>query len=224
LGDDTHYLPAKVRQNYDETLQALAVQSPVLAGIGLRALLETVCKDRAAVGSDLFKKLDSLVEQRVLTPASATILHKIRALGNAAAHEVKPHCDRQLPVVISNNKLKDGLCKLDGYGSSIHANENQYATFAQKDGGVHPIIPADSLSSDAGLTLNTPAYPEYEFHKSCTNRRDYRCWLQLLATTRSGQKHGKCVDKAIDSFRGIAASQGAKFFGRLGLRRRKLST
>jgi hypothetical protein len=109
LGDETHYLPAKVRQIYEETLQALAVQSPVLAGIGVRALLETVCKERAAVGSDLFKKIDSLVEQRVLTPASAAILHKIRALGNAAAHEVKPHSDRQLALAmdIVEHLLKD---------------------------------------------------------------------------------------------------------------------
>lgn len=109
LGDDTHYLPAKVRRIYDETLQALAVQSPVLACIGLRALLETVCKERTAVGSDLFTKLDSLVEQRVLTPVGAAILHKIRALGNAAAHEAKPHSDRQLALAmdIVEHLLKD---------------------------------------------------------------------------------------------------------------------
>lgn len=109
LGDETHFLPAKVRQIYDETLLALSVQSPVLAGIGLRALLETVCKEREAVGGDLFKKIDSLVEQRVLTPASAAILHKIRALGNAAAHEVKPHSDRQLALAmdIVEHLLKD---------------------------------------------------------------------------------------------------------------------
>lgn len=109
LGDETHYLPSKVRKIYDETLLALSVQSPVLAGIGLRALLETVCKEREAVGGDLLKKIDSLVEQHVLTPASAAILHKIRALGNAAAHEVKPHSDRQLALAmdIVEHLLKD---------------------------------------------------------------------------------------------------------------------
>lgn len=109
LGDESHYLPVKVRQVYEETLLALSVQSPVLAGIGLRALLETVCKERDAAGGDLFKRIDSLVEQRVLTPASALILHKIRALGNAAAHEVKPHSDRQLSLAmdIVEHLLKD---------------------------------------------------------------------------------------------------------------------
>ena len=109
LGDDTHYLPVNVRRIYDETLMALSNQAPVLAGIGLRALLETVCKEKNAVGGDLLKKIDSLVGTGVLTPASAAILHKIRTLGNAAAHEVKPHSDKQLGLAmdIVQHLLKD---------------------------------------------------------------------------------------------------------------------
>lgn len=109
LGNDTVHLPTKVRPIYDETLTALAVQAPILAAIGLRALVEAVCQEKKAKGSDLFKKIDSLVEQRVLTPAGATILHKIRALGNAAAHEAKPHNDRQLSLAmdIVEHMLKD---------------------------------------------------------------------------------------------------------------------
>lgn len=109
LGDDTVYLPAKVRQVYDETLLALSVQAPVLAAIGLRVLLEAVCQEKAATGADLFKKIDNLVEQRVLTPTSATVLHRIRALGNAAAHEAKPHSERQLTLAmdIVEHLLKD---------------------------------------------------------------------------------------------------------------------
>lgn len=101
LGDDTYYLPTNVRRVYDETLNALSNQLPVLAGIGLRALLETVCKEKNATGHDLLKKIDSLVTASVLTPASAAILHKIRTLGNNAAHEVKPHSDRQLSLAMN---------------------------------------------------------------------------------------------------------------------------
>lgn len=109
LGEETIYLPQKVRQIYEETRTALSVQAPVLAAIGLRALLETVCKEKEAVGGDLFKRLDSLVEKRILTPMSASILHRIRTLGNAAAHEVKPHTDRQLALAmdIVEHLLKD---------------------------------------------------------------------------------------------------------------------
>lgn len=54
------------------------------------------------------KKIDSLVSASVLTPASA-ILHKIRTLGNQAAHEVKPHSDRQLSLAMNivEHLLKD---------------------------------------------------------------------------------------------------------------------
>lgn len=109
LGDDTHYLPPKVKRIYDETLKALSSQCPVLAGIGLRALLETVCKEKGATGSDLLTKINNLVSESVLTPASAAILHKIRTLGNLAAHEVKPHSDGQLGLAMSvvEHLLKD---------------------------------------------------------------------------------------------------------------------
>lgn len=109
LGDETHYLPSNVRRIYDETLMALSSQAPVLAGIGLRALLETVCKEKNATGHDLLKKIDSLVSAGILTPASAAILHKIRTLGNAAAHEMKPHSDKQLGLAmdIVEHLLKD---------------------------------------------------------------------------------------------------------------------
>lgn len=109
LGEDIHFLPQKVRQIYEETHTALSVQAPVLAAIGLRALVETVCKEKEADGGDLFKKLDSLIAKQVLTPASAGILHKIRTLGNAAAHEVKPHTEEQLGLAmdIVEHLLKD---------------------------------------------------------------------------------------------------------------------
>lgn len=100
LGDEIYYLPPKVRQVYEETLTALSSTAPILAAIGLRALVETVCKAKGAEGGDLYSKIDSLVENRVLTPAGASILHKIRTLGNAAAHEVKPHTERQLSLAL----------------------------------------------------------------------------------------------------------------------------
>ena len=100
LGDEIHYLPSTVMQIYKETLLALANQAPILAGIGLRALLETVCKEKNATGKNLLEKIDSLVTSRILTPTSASILHKIRTLGNSAAHEVKPHSEKQLGLAM----------------------------------------------------------------------------------------------------------------------------
>ena len=57
----------------------------------------------------MLAKIDNLAAQHVLTTASATILHKIRSLGNAAAHEVKPHSERQLGLAMDvvEHLLKD---------------------------------------------------------------------------------------------------------------------
>ena len=75
----------------------------------MSALQEAVCKETKATGRDLLQKIDRLVTASVLTPARTVILHKIRTLGNKAAHEVKPHSDRQLGLAMNivEHLLKD---------------------------------------------------------------------------------------------------------------------
>lgn len=91
-------LPQKVRSIYKETLSAFRSSLPILTGIGLRAIVETICVERKAVGRDLLSKIDDLVTQHVLTPDGARILHSLRVMGNEAAHEVKPHSLQKLNV------------------------------------------------------------------------------------------------------------------------------
>jgi hypothetical protein len=95
-----HLLPMKVQRIYTESLRALNNEQPVLAGIGIRALVETICKDKAASGNNLEQRINALVMLGVLTPHGRDILHKIRTLGNQAAHEVKPHRPEQLELAI----------------------------------------------------------------------------------------------------------------------------
>lgn len=97
---DIHLLPPNVQRIYDETIKAMNNDQPVLAGIGIRALVETICKDKQATGHNLAEKIDALVTIGVLTSDGATILHKIRTLGNDAAHEVKPHKTEQLSLAL----------------------------------------------------------------------------------------------------------------------------
>lgn len=100
LDDKTKYLPFEIQQIYTETLKALSNSSPILSGIGLRALVEAVTLEKEAVGSNLFGKINDLVNKKILTPTGADTLHKIRTLGNAAAHEVKPHTEKQLRLAM----------------------------------------------------------------------------------------------------------------------------
>ncbi|SDW14299.1 DUF4145 domain-containing protein [Lysobacter enzymogenes] len=97
---DVYLLPGNVQRIYEETIKAINNNQPVLVGIGLRAIVETVCKDKSSPGANLVQRIDGLVSQGSLSPEGAKILHKIRTLGNDAAHEVKPHSEDQLGVAL----------------------------------------------------------------------------------------------------------------------------
>ena len=97
---EAHLLPPAVQRIYEETVSALNNDQPILAGVGIRALVEAVCKDRSAAGSTLLAKIDGLVQTGVLTADGSAILHKLRSLGNDAAHEVKPHKTEQLALAL----------------------------------------------------------------------------------------------------------------------------
>ncbi|MFK5979381.1 MAG: DUF4145 domain-containing protein [Rhizobiaceae bacterium] len=92
------YLPIELRDIYAETDAAMDNKLLILAGVGMRAILETVCKDQKAVGKDLYIKIDGLVKVGVLTTNGAKILHNVRAIGNVSAHEVKPQPQDQLDL------------------------------------------------------------------------------------------------------------------------------
>lgn len=96
----SHFLPLEVSRIYNETHSALCNKQPVLAGIGIRALVETVCKEKQATGHNLEAKIDSLVTIGVLTKNGAETLHSMRILGNVAAHEVKPHSEETLNLAM----------------------------------------------------------------------------------------------------------------------------
>jgi hypothetical protein len=95
---DMYSLPDKVRLIYQETHAALCTRLKILAGIGVRALIEAVCLEEKAKGRSLERRIDNLVIKEVLTKRNAEILHKTRLLGNEAAHEIKAPSDIELDV------------------------------------------------------------------------------------------------------------------------------
>jgi hypothetical protein len=95
-----HFLPSSVSRIYDETHSALSNKQPILAGVGIRALVETVCNEESATGHSLEQKIDDLVTRGVLTRAGAETLHSMRILGNQAAHQVKPHSEETLNLAM----------------------------------------------------------------------------------------------------------------------------
>ena len=98
--DDVYELPFKVRLIYKEIIGSMNAQLPVLSGIGLRALIESICKDQGIDGSNLEKRIDGLATKGVLSKAQADILHTHRFLGNAAAHEITSAKPRELVAAL----------------------------------------------------------------------------------------------------------------------------
>lgn len=97
---ESKQLPEAVGRIYAETFKALIGNQPVLTGIGIRALIETVCKERSAAGRNLQEKIDNLVSLGLLTRDNADFLHGLRILGNEAAHEVIPHSEEKLGIAM----------------------------------------------------------------------------------------------------------------------------
>ena len=84
-------LPESVYDIYEEAHSALCSELLIMAGFGVRATLEAVCKDQEISGRNLKIKIENLSEAGLITPSGAEILQQLRSMGNAAAHEMKLH-------------------------------------------------------------------------------------------------------------------------------------
>ncbi|MET0498459.1 MAG: DUF4145 domain-containing protein [Steroidobacteraceae bacterium] len=89
-------LPHNVYSIYQEAHACLCAGLGLLAGLGLRVLVEAVCKDKQIFKGNLQDKIESLAVTGHTTPAGAKILHSLRSMGNDAAHETKAHTPKQL--------------------------------------------------------------------------------------------------------------------------------
>ncbi|MEN3335769.1 MAG: hypothetical protein V7641_5134 [Blastocatellia bacterium] len=93
-----YQLPNQVFEIYKEAHRALADGSVILTGMGIRAIVEAICRDKNASGKTLYTKIDSLVSMNILTQDGAKVLHGLRVMGNEAAHSVKAHTIRELSI------------------------------------------------------------------------------------------------------------------------------
>jgi hypothetical protein len=82
-------IPLKVFTIYKETHQARDTGALILAGAGLRAIVEALCLSQGIDQGTLQKKIDGLVARGVLAKPQADALHEQRFLGNSALHEIE---------------------------------------------------------------------------------------------------------------------------------------
>jgi hypothetical protein len=108
--DVAHY-PDAVARIYRETIGAYNVGAMILAGAGLRAIVEAICLERQAQGKNLQDKIDALVAAGLLAKPQADLLHEERYIGNSALHEMLP------PTKLD---VEDGLAIVEGLLTTIY--------------------------------------------------------------------------------------------------------
>jgi hypothetical protein len=102
--------PDSVQRIYEETIKAFNAGALILAGAGLRAIVEAICLERNLKGN-LEDKIDALVSGGLLARTQADLLHEERYIGNAAIHEIKTPAKRD---------IIDGLGIIEGLLNTIY--------------------------------------------------------------------------------------------------------
>jgi hypothetical protein len=103
--------PNRVGRIYLETVRAMNAGALILAGGGLRAIVEAICIDQNVDGRTLQNKIDDLVSKGLLAKPQADLLHEERYIGNAALHEISPPAKAD---------IEDGLVIVEGLLNTIY--------------------------------------------------------------------------------------------------------
>lgn len=89
-----------IKSIYAETLKAINSNQPILAGIGIRTVLDAITQEQKTRGNDLKEKIDNLVDKGVITGHEAETLHKLRDIGNKATHATIAYSNDELSVAM----------------------------------------------------------------------------------------------------------------------------
>jgi len=84
-------LPQNLYTIYSETKVAFTQNLDIFTAIGIRSIIECICKDKKVTGRDLEKKISNLKNLGDISKRDVDLLHSLRFLGNDAVHElIKP--------------------------------------------------------------------------------------------------------------------------------------
>lgn len=98
---DSEHIPNNIYQIYEEVYQSICNKQTILAGIGIRLIVESICKHKGAKQSNLYARINELVDMGVLTREGVAILQNIRIIGNASAHDGIDHGEETLIAAIN---------------------------------------------------------------------------------------------------------------------------
>lgn len=120
-----HALNPKLRNLYAEVIACFNHGSMLLCSVGLRSLLEGICKDKGLTDGNLEHKIEGLIK---FLPSVNLIqaLHNFRFAGNAAAHDLDPLSreDAEMAIGIVEDLL-NFLYDLDYKASQVRVASNK---------------------------------------------------------------------------------------------------
>jgi len=99
--EDLNDIPALIRNLYEELKSAFNAESMILAGLGLRTLLESICLVQNIEGANLKVQIENLQTVGWISKKDVPMLDKLRIIGNVSAHRMK-----SLPFAALENVLR----------------------------------------------------------------------------------------------------------------------
>lgn len=94
-------IPDKIQNVYVETYEAIKIRAYLLAGVGLRAIIEAVVLEQNIKGRNLEEKIENLLIDKFITVKDANLLHSIRFLGNDAVHEMEVPSKNKIYIALN---------------------------------------------------------------------------------------------------------------------------
>lgn len=96
--EKAYLLPNAIRGMYTETISAINNDCLIIAGIGIRGIIETICQEEGVESFKLDKKIDELFTRGKISNDNREILHSLRKLYNKSAHESLRPSEEQLKI------------------------------------------------------------------------------------------------------------------------------
>ncbi|MFL9483436.1 DUF4145 domain-containing protein [Chitinophagaceae bacterium LWZ2-11] len=87
--EDMDELPTKVYDLYKEVIKLFESESKIVAGAGLRMLVESICVEQKIEGNNLQEQIKNLQIKGSISAAELPFLDKLRLIGNQSTHGIK---------------------------------------------------------------------------------------------------------------------------------------
>ncbi|WP_123404635.1 DUF4145 domain-containing protein [Pseudomonas frederiksbergensis] len=170
----TGSLPILIKTIYEQTLKSLTQNANVLASIGLRACIESVCNHLEISGRNLQQRIDALFKNGHVSNGEKRRLHAIRFLGNDAAHEIKEpeYHDIRVALDIIEHLLNNVfiLERKAGYLNTVTENYVDFIKLLKACAHNHVPDKAFSLAELLGkqikLIPSGPSFDQFELQLS----------------------------------------------------------